>query len=351
MRKPETKKREKKGVMLSPLTYVSIEEAGEIRKSEDPTEYHRSILTIEEVERLQVPPRQYLLESLIAEGTINLVNGERGIGKSWFVAALANSISAGIDFGPWKISHSVPVMIVDGEMSLEDIHHRIKKLNSLPRRLSELYIYPDAFAYRIGLKRASLLDEDWREAIKANVLELGVKLLVLDNLASLAPGIDENEKVSFDPINQWLLEMRYAGVTIILVHHTGKSGNQRGTSSHEDHVDTVFVLSAPKGCIEKGCVFDIKTTKDRSNVTKRLHAAMELNDEGTGFTVTIKGMSQFDRMVNLFTCNPEITPAEARVFGISRATYFRVKKDYAAPRGIGIKELAKVDTDDKLRIS
>ena len=42
-----------------------------------------------------------------------------------------------------------------------------------------------------------------------------IKLWVIDNLASLAAGLDENKKRDWDPVNQFLLELRFAGISTI----------------------------------------------------------------------------------------------------------------------------------------
>jgi len=67
----------------------------------------------------------------------------------------------------------------------------------------------------------------------------------VDNLASLASGLDENSKQDWDPINSWLLELRFSGVSTIMLHHTNKSGGQRGTSAREDNLDVSIILNPP----------------------------------------------------------------------------------------------------------
>ncbi len=55
------------------------------------------------------------------------------------------------------------------------------------------------------------------------LITMGIKLWVVDNLASVAGGLDENSRQDWDPVNQWLLELRFAGITtmILLVLGTG----------------------------------------------------------------------------------------------------------------------------------
>jgi putative DNA primase/helicase len=115
-----------------------------------------------------------------------------------------------------------------------------------------------------GLPRANLIDDDWRKMMKALLLANGIKLWVADNIASLAPGIDENSKQEWDPVNQWLLELRFAGITTIFLHHANKDGGQRGTSGREDNIDISILLDWPSGYTGgDGCKFVAKFKKAR----------------------------------------------------------------------------------------
>ncbi len=110
---------------------------------------------------------------------------------------------------------------------------------------SDILIYSDAQANREGVCKAHLSNEQWRSTMKDILISRGVKLWVVDNLASLAGGLDENSKQDWDQINQWLLDLRFAGIATILLHHTGKSGDQRGTSAREDNIDCSIILKRP----------------------------------------------------------------------------------------------------------
>jgi putative DNA primase/helicase len=108
------------------------------------------------------------------------------------------------------------------------------------------------------------LNEDWRKYMKEILLENGIKLWVVDNIASLAPGIDENSKKDWDPINQFFIDLRFHGITTTFLHHPGKDGSQRGTSGREDNLDISISLDFPQGYTrEDGCRFICKFVKTR----------------------------------------------------------------------------------------
>ena len=63
------------------------------------------------------------------------------------------------------------------------------------------------------------------------------KLVVFDNISTLFGAGPENEAEAWGPAQDLLLGLRRRGVAVLLVHHAGKSGAQRGTSRREDVLD------------------------------------------------------------------------------------------------------------------
>ena len=313
--------------------YTPLDEAELLRRTDNPSNFSCAVLTEEDIRHLTLPNRKYLVEGLIKEESITIINGFRGEGKSWFVMAIANEVTWGGQIGPWKINNPANVLIVDGEMPIDLIQDRIKKMNigrGYMHKPSQLYFYPECYAYRIGLHRANLLNEMWRKAIMEIVIALNVELLVLDNLSSLAPGIDENSKMEFDPVNRWLLELRFHKVAIIMTHHVGKSGEQRGTTCHEDHVDVSLMIKRPKGYQkEDGCKFICRVDKDRTFVTEGEEHCLQLVESESGRLEFAVMESEEGKGMKLFQKDPNITEKEAKEKGISRATYYRARKKFS----------------------
>jgi len=223
-----------------------------------------SILEIGQFCELDLAERQEYLSPWIKEGSIGLISGWRGTGKTWFAMGFLDAISRGESFGPWKCKVSVPCLLLDGEMPTQDIIERSNDLRLTSPRKNPFYIYSDAHANRLGLARAHLASDNWRQKMKRILITRKVKLWVIDNLASLAGGLDENIKKDWDPINNWLLELRFAGISTIMLHHVNKDGGQRGTSAREDNIDTSILLKAPNDYHpEDGARFIVRFTKSR----------------------------------------------------------------------------------------
>ncbi|WP_445501264.1 AAA family ATPase [Microvirga sp. G4-2] len=70
-------------------------------------------------------------------------------------------------------------------------------------------------------------------------------LIILDNLSSLAAGLDENDNSALDRFLRFLCQLRHGGLTVLLVHHANKTGDQRGASRREDLLDTSIKLALP----------------------------------------------------------------------------------------------------------
>jgi len=78
------------------------------------------------------------------------------------------------------------------------------------------------------------------------------ELIILDNLSSLSGGVDENDNSALDQFLQFLVGVRHRGYAILMIHHAGKSGSQRGASRREDLLDTSIELKEPPKKDEDG---------------------------------------------------------------------------------------------------
>jgi hypothetical protein len=193
-----------------------------------------------------------------------MVFGWRGTGKTSFAMSIADAVSRGEPFGPWAVKRSLPVLYVDAEMPAGDTRERLQQFSPGRSRQQPFYLYSSDYANSLGLPRANLLNQRWREAMQTFLVEQEIKLWFLDNLSTLSPNVDENSAKEWSPINQWLLQLRFAGISTVLLHHVSKGGLQRGTSAREDNLDCSIQLRQPSNYVpEDGCRFIASFTKSR----------------------------------------------------------------------------------------
>jgi putative DNA primase/helicase len=150
----------------------------------------------------------------------------------------------------------------------------------------------------------------------------------------LAPGIDENSKEQYDPINQWFLELRAAGITTIFLHHAGKSGLQRGTSGREDNIDVSLFLNRPKDYSpEQGARFVTKFEKSRvRHADSYLLGEMELQaapDKDTGVYVWAFGNQKKNTRIEVLRLLDEgvTVSAIAPAVKISTSMVYRLRRE------------------------
>jgi hypothetical protein len=226
----------------------------------------RAVMSSSEFMARKFEPRPYYLKPWLRAGALSMIYAARGIGKSFLCISIALAITRQLQIGNWQPGEPAPVLYLDGEMAAEELQNRIRLLSiGLPPEIAPLHILSAEDMQLQGWPVPKLTDSKWREALHSYLKTQNIyRVLILDNIASLAPGLDENDKSQWDEINQFLLSLRWLGIAVVLVHHAGKSGDQRGTSGREDNLDVVIRLSRPAGYRpEDGARFDCEFTKAR----------------------------------------------------------------------------------------
>jgi 5S rRNA maturation endonuclease (ribonuclease M5) len=299
--------------------------------------YEDVFIDIADFRSIEIAQREAYLAPWLKQESINMIYGWRGVGKSLFALSILDSVSRGEHFGFWKCEKSTPCAFIDGEMTISDNQERIDDLKLLQgERKSPLIIYSDHYANQLGLPRANLINETWRNKVKSFLIANKIMLVVIDNLASLAAGIDENKKHEYDPINQWLLNLRFAGISTILLHHESKEGKQRGTAAREDNLDISIRLKKPRDYFsEDGARFIVHFSKSRVR-TKDLNliadTEFKLDQDENGQTAwTYKNVKAESRVEVLKLLDEGLTQKDiATELNIDKGYVSRIKKQAIA---------------------
>lgn len=186
-----------------------------------------------------LPEREWIVQDWFPHPSVGMIYAWRGSGKTMTAMHFAVQVARG---APWMGFATRPsnVLYIDGEMAASELQERLRLLTQgdPPQRLW-LLCSEDLAVSRQGLNLA--MRED-REALTATLVALEragshIDLIVLDNWSSLVWGIDENETHDIDPIRQWLILLRHGECSVVIIHHEGKGGAQRGTSAREDNLN------------------------------------------------------------------------------------------------------------------
>lgn len=239
------------------------------------TNYSRTSTGIGEFDRV--------LGDGLVPGSLTLLSGEPGIGKSTLTLQMANNIAK-----------SQKVLLVSGEESLEQISNR---------------------ANRLGLKEENLvaINEFNIETILATCKDEKAPFVIIDSIQVISSADLPSSAGSITQVRYCTeLIMEYAkssNTAVLLIGHVTKDGNLAGPRVLEHLVDTVLhlegdrfqnfrILKAAKNrfgsCTEVG-IFDMNETglQEIKNPSQQFLEGRKQDAIGSAITVAIEGTRPF----------------------------------------------------------
>jgi hypothetical protein len=185
-----------------------------------------------------LPEPSWLIEGILAANAVVVLYGASAIGKTFVALSMALSVAAG---HPWcgKPTKSGSVLYVAAE-GVFGLKLRVQAYQG---------------RHRIDAKDIRYLGEgfDLRQAADIKQLvaileaaDFRPNLVVLDTLARLIPGADENSAQDIGKAIWGIDELKHKfSATVLVVHHTGKDGgSERGSSALRCAVETMIKCSA-----------------------------------------------------------------------------------------------------------
>ena len=179
---------------------------------------------------------EWIIERHIPKGSITLVFGKGGIGKTWLLLDMARCIGSGISFLGFT-TKKVPVVFIDFENPVAVLNTRTQKLGEA----DGVYFWR---ANNDKMKAPKLDSSSEWERYKC--LPEGA-VLIFDTLRA-SQSKDENASNEMGLIMGRLKELRDLGFTIILLHHTAKNSDNvaKGSTAIVDLADHILGLTRVK---------------------------------------------------------------------------------------------------------
>lgn len=267
-------------------------------------------ISLEEFLSLEFPPRKNLISPWLPSQGLAMVYAARGIGKTHFALGVAYAVASGGSFLGWQAPRPAGVLYLDGEMPGVVMQERLAAIiasNDTQPSAPFTLLTPDL--QRGGMPR---VDTEEGQQMIEDVLTDDIRLIVVDNISTLTRA-KENEADGWTPIQEWALRQRAMGRSVLFIHHSGKGGQQRGTSRREDVLDTVIALRRPMDYQpDQGAVFEIHFEKARGiygDDVKSIEASLKTDDAGRMTWVTrLVEAGTFDRVVQML--NEGMTQSE-----------------------------------------
>ena len=213
------------------------------------------------------PPAVYIVDQLIEAASVTVAVGDPGIGKSMAKLDMVCHVAGGL---PWmgRTTRQVTCLIVDEETSGRNLCDRLRRI------ARSTGLEADGAVRVISLAQLKLDQAADVAILQAEISNTGAGLVLLDSFCDFFDG-DENSKQDVQPALQ---NLRYlaesTGAAIVMLHHNGKSGAYRGSSTILATVDNLLkITSRTPGRL------DFETQKMRYGQPQKFSAVMTWTDD------------------------------------------------------------------------
>jgi hypothetical protein len=184
------------------------------------------------------PPIKWIVNSLFSSGSVSLVYGEGGTKKTYSLIDCMVCVALGNKWLNFETEQST-VLLIDEESGLRRLNRR---LGDIMRGHLAGKTLP--FAY-VSLAQFDLREQTDIEKLQELIKQSGAKLVIIDALADIMPGGDENAVKDIQPI---FLGMRKTAeeeqCAIVMIHHANKGGDYRGSTALKGAVDLMLKVES-----------------------------------------------------------------------------------------------------------
>lgn len=260
-------------------------------------------LDLRELAAHQFKQRELLLAPWLHSQDLAMVFAGRGIGKTHLALSISFAVATGgLCLGKWQAPRPGKVLYLDGELPGAVLQKRLAMhLPDVEPQPGYFRAFtPDLLPDGAALPDLSTLAG---QSVIDRMIDDDTALVVIDNLSAWCRTGRENEAESWHPVAGWILQLRRRGMAVLLIHHAGKGGQQRGTSKREDLLDVVIGLSRPKDYDPKqGAVFNLEFTKARNlagDGAESLEITLGGTDDRAVWQCRTLEAGNFDRIVEL----------------------------------------------------
>jgi archaellum biogenesis ATPase FlaH len=240
------------------------------------------------VPRLEVKePPKMLVGDWLPLGTVGLITAAPNVGKTAMSIVLSESLELGTKFFNQEVINKAKAIFIQFDMSdwiFSDYNNRYAP--NINIGVIEGNKYTTVNEKTIVHQRINLSNQDDCAELMTFCKEIGAEVIIIDSLSTAFPNFDENTNNLMTQALTELKAIATQGFAVIVLHHTSKSSNKynhvaRGAGSILACVDYHLEMSlngktkSSSGMVE---VFDVKLTKTRHTVRKRLFSAYVTGD-------------------------------------------------------------------------
>jgi hypothetical protein len=180
---------------------------------------------------------------LIRTETVSEVFAYRGLGKSMFVGSLIRILVKGGEFLGFTSTGGYRVLLVDGELPEKLLQSRLRAL--VGSRTSGLFRVR-SLAQAPKSHMPALANPAVQDEFISNLKSWRPDIIIFDTRTAVFKH-DTNDQAQLLAVNEFLIRLRAQGFAVVLTHHAGKNGTQRGRTDNDDITDLIIQLKQRPG--------------------------------------------------------------------------------------------------------
>lgn len=207
----------------------------------------------------EFPPQQWIVDKIISEESVILISAQPASFKTWLVLEISRDVAdGGVLLEQFPLAQS-SVLILDEESGERQLHKDFKILGVSEK----LPIYYSSLTERT-------LDSKYVRDIIDFCTEHAVKLVVFDSLTRFHNS-DENDATAMSQIMSYFMQLKKAGITSLIIHHSRKlnlgnySNSQFVASNVRGSSDILAACDVHIGISRNGNTISVVQTKNRFN--------------------------------------------------------------------------------------
>ena len=228
-------------------------------------------------------PREWIWDNYLCRGTLNMLHGAAGLGKSMLGLALAAACTH--TMGSTILGHQIKgcrVAIIDAENSQDEIHRRLRTAG-IQNRNNITY-------YRTDI---TILGQDETRELLEEIAKTA-DIVILDSQRGLWDGDEKEQAEAGRMLRELARHAEATGLCILIIHHDTKAGQYSGSS------DIDAALSGSRVHIQRANDPKKKLAEDDESWRDRVltHGKCRVGQEQRPITFRIDISTSIDLVLN-----------------------------------------------------